>query len=124
MHWMSREWLCKRLRLSLRQSYSLVRPGYGPAISSDTILALINSSRRNIAEPFQYVPSDIVTAEELAQAEEIASTGITAHQLLVWTRRTKAVPPHIRINKQTTRFVKSAFFKWLAERTAARYRAW
>lgn len=118
MHWMSREWLCSRLRLSPRQSYSLVRSGYGPCVSSDAVLSLVNRSRRNIPEPFTYVPSDIMTAEELAATPELAESGITTHMLLVFTRRGNANnrPPHLRVNKQTTRFVKFLFLAWLAER--------
>ena len=118
MHWMSREWLCSRLRLSPRQSYSLVRSGYGPCVSYNAILSLVNRSCRNIPEPFTYVPSDIMTAEELAATPELAESGITPHMLLVFTRRGNAnnQPPHIRANKQTTRFVKFLFLAWLAER--------
>lgn len=118
MHWMSREWLCSRLRLSPRQSYSLVRAGYGPCVSSDAVLALVNRSRRNIPEPFTYVPSDIMTSEELAATPELAESGISPRMILVFTRREKPgnQPPHLRVNKQTTRFVKSLFLAWLAER--------
>lgn len=115
---MSREWLCSRLRLSPRQSYSLVRSGYGPCVSSDAVLSLVNKSRRNIAAPFAFVPSDIMTAEELAASPELAESGLTAKMILTFTRRenTDNQPPHIRPNKQTTRFVKSLFLDWLAER--------
>lgn len=115
---MSREWLCRRLRLSPRQSYSLVRSGYGPCVSSDAVLALVNRSRRNIQAPFTYVPSDIMTAEELAATPELSESGITPRMMLVFTRRenTDNRPPYIRINKQTTRFVKSLFLAWLAKR--------
>ncbi len=119
MHWMPREWLCNRLRLSPRQSHSLVRSGYGPCVSSDAVLSLVNRSRRNIFAPFDHVPSDVMTAEELAAAPELAESGITPRMLLVFTRRDnpRSRPPCLRINKQTTRFVKSLFLVWLAERT-------
>ncbi len=118
MHFMSREWLCSRLRLSPRQSYSLVRSGYGPCVSSDAVLSLVNKSRRNIVEPFDHVPSDILTAEELAATPELAESGLTAKMILTFTRREKPTnqPPFIRLNKQSTRFVKSLFFEWLDER--------
>lgn len=117
-HFMSREWLCRRLRVSLRQSYSLVKSGYGPCVSSNAVLSLVNRSRKNIRDPFDHVPSDIMTAEELAQTPELAESGITSRMLLVFTRRENPNnrPPHIRPNKQTTRFVKSLFLDWLAER--------
>ena len=118
MHFMSREWLCSRLRLSPRQSYSLVRSGYGPCVSSDAVLSLVNRSRRNIVAPFTFVPSDILTAEELAATPELAESGLTSKNFLVFTRRENPSnqPPFLRLNKQTTRFIKSLFLEWLAER--------
>ena len=120
MHWMSRDWLCRRLRLSPRQSYSLVRAGYGPCVSSDAVLTLVNTSRRNIAAPFDCVPCDILTADELAQSPELAESGFAPRDFLVFTRRDnpRNQPPFLRINKQTTRFVKSLFLDWLAQRAA------
>ena len=115
---MSREWLCRRLRLSPRQSYSLVRSGYGPCVSSAAVLSLVNRSRRNIVEPFTFVPSDILTAEELAATPELAESGLTSKNFLVFTRRENPSNqcPYLRINKQTTRFVKSLFLAWLEDR--------
>lgn len=115
---MSRDWLCRRLRLSPRQSYSLVRSGYGPCVSSDAVLSLVNKSRRNIATPFDHVPCDILTADELAQTPELAESGLTPRMILVFTRRENPnnQPPFLHLNKQTTRFVKSLFLDWLAER--------
>lgn len=117
-YFMSREWVCERLRVSLRQSYSLVRPGYGPCVSSAAVLALVNRSRRNIAAPFDHVPSDIMTADELAATPELAESGLTSHNFLVFTRRENRGNqcPYLRINKQTTRFVRSLFLEWLAQR--------
>ena len=115
MNFMSREWLCSRLRLSPRQSYSLVRSGYGPCVSSDAVLSLVNRSRRNIAEPFLYVPTDILTADELAATPELAESGLTSRQFLVFTRRENPLnqPPYLHFNKQTTRFVKTLVLEWL-----------
>lgn len=115
---MSRDWLCRRLRLSPRQSYSLVRSGYGPCVSSDAVLSLVNKSRRNIAAPFDHVPCDILTADELAQTPELAESGFAPRDFLVFTRRENPnnQPPFLHLNKQTTRFVKSLFLNWLAER--------
>lgn len=118
MHWLSRDWLCRRLRLSPRQSYSLVRSGYGPCVSSDAVLSLVNKSRRNIATPFDHVPCDILTADELAQTPELAESGFAPRDFLVFTRRENPnnQPPFLHLNKQTTRFVKSLFLDWLAQR--------
>ena len=106
------------MRLSPRQSYSLVRSGYGPCVSSDAVLDLVNKSRRNISAPFDHVPSDIMTADELAATPELAQSGFAPRDFLVFTRRENPAnqPPFLHLNKQTTRFVKSLFLDWLAER--------
>ena len=102
----------------MRQSYSLVKSGYGPCVSYNAVLSLVNRARRNIAEPFDHVPCDILTADELAQTPELINSGITPRMILVFTRRDNVgnQPPYIRANKQTTRFVKSLFLDWLAQR--------
>jgi hypothetical protein len=95
-----------------------VRSGYGPCVSSDAVLSLVNRSRRNIVEPFKCVPSDIMTADELAATPELAESGLTSKNFLVFTRRENPLnqPPYLHLNKQTTRFVKSLFLQWLADR--------
>ncbi len=119
MYFMSREWVCSRLRLSTRQSYSLVPSGYGPCVSYDAVLSLVNKSRHNISEPFPDVPSDIMKADELIATPELAQSKLTSKLLLVFTRRENPSnqPPFLRLNKQGTRFVKSLVLDWLAERT-------
>ena len=71
----------------MRQSYRLLPSCYGAMISTDDMLDLINSARRQIAEPLADVPTDLMTAEELASVPELANSGVTAHKLLNWTRR-------------------------------------
>jgi len=117
-HFMSREWLCGRLRVSLRQSYSLVKSGYGSCVSYNAILSLVNRSRRNIVEPFKCVPSDIMTADELAATPELVDSGLTSRNFLVFTRRENPNNqcPYLHFNKQTTRFVNSLFLDWLDQR--------
>jgi len=119
-YYMSRSWLCDRLRLSPRQSRALVPSAYGPCVSYNAVLALVNRSRRN-APCFGAVPSDLVTAAELASSPELASSGLTPSMLLGLTRRESPLnqPPHLRINKQTTRFPKAQFLGWLDERARA-----
>lgn len=112
--YVNRNFVCSRLRLGLRQSYRLLPSCYGAMISTDDMLDLINSARRQIAEPLADVPTDLMTAEELASVPELANSGVTAHKLLNWTRRrTKKVPPHFFISQQTVRFSKSRFLAWL-----------
>ena len=120
-YFMTRDWLCDRLRLTRRQSCALIQSAYGPAVSLAAVLSLVNRSRRNIPEPFASVPADIMTADELAQSPELAQSGITPRMLLVLTRRESPAnqPPFLRLNKQSTRFVKSLFLVWLSARAAS-----
>lgn len=109
----SRDFACDRLRLGLRQSYRVLPSDCGALISTDEILELLNSSRRPYAEPLQHIPTDIVTADELASAPELANSGLAAKRILAWTRREKKVPPHFRINSHTIRFSRQRFIDWL-----------
>ena len=109
----SRDFACERLRLGLRQSYRILPPDHGALISTDEILDLLNSSRRPSMDLLLHVPEDIVTADELVTVPELANSGLTAKRVLVWTRRTKKVPPHFRLNSHTIRFSRKRFIDWL-----------
>lgn len=81
-------------------------------VNSDDVLNIINVARRGIDNPLEYIPSDLRTPEEMAS--EIR--GVTAKMLLNWTqRRTKNIPPHFRLNKQTTRFSAKLLIDWLKD---------
>lgn len=110
----SRDFAMNRLRLGLRQSYRLIPPCYGAMVSTDEMLELVNSARRPMAEPLLDIPTDIMTAEELAAIPELADSGLTKKRILSWVhRRTAKVPPHFQFNKQTVRFSKKQFLDWL-----------
>lgn len=112
MFYVTRDFVCERLKVTQRTSYNLVPATNLPHIPSDRVIALLNRSRRAGEEKLDYIPSDIITAEE-AETE----TGIPARRLIVWTRRSIKVPPHFRINKQTTRFRRSSLAAWLERRS-------
>jgi hypothetical protein len=112
-HYISRADAMERLRLGLRASFRLL-PSCRGLVSTRDILELLNRSRHALAEPLLEVPTDIMTAEELAAVPELAGSGITAKRLLLWTqRRAVRIPPHFHINKHTVRFSKAAFLEWL-----------
>lgn len=98
--------------MSLWTSYALFSATEIGHIPSDRVIDVLNRSRKAGEERLDFIPSDIVTADQLAE-----ETGIPAHSILVWTRRKVKVPPHFRINKQTTRFRRSSFAAWLERRT-------
>lgn len=112
MFYVTRKFICERLGVSLWASYSLFRATEIGRIPSDRVIDLLNGSRKAGEEKLDFIPSDIVTAEQLAE-----ETGIPARSIIVWTRRKVKVPPHFRINKQTTRFRRSSFAAWLERRT-------
>lgn len=114
MSYLTRELICERLRLKWRQSYRIVPSSYGSLISSDEVLHLLNVSRRGIAEPIAFIPSDLATAEELAD-DEVLGGLVSPRKILLWTKRIKNVPPHFHINNQTVRFSRRSFFAWLDE---------
>lgn len=112
MFHVTRTFVCERLKVTQRTSYNLVPATSLSYIPSDKVIALLNRSRKAGEHKLDYIPSDIITAEE-AETE----TGIPARRLIVWTRRSVKVPPHFRINKQTTRFRRSSLAAWLERRS-------
>lgn len=112
MHYVTRQFVCERLKLSLWTSYRFVPANDVHRIRTDRVIDILNSSRRANEKALDFIPSDILTPE---QAEE--ETGIPAKTLLTWTRRAVKVPPHYRLNKQTTRFRRSSLAEWLERRS-------
>ena len=115
MNFLRRDLICERLRLNVRQSYRIVGSSRSGLISSDEVLRILNRSRRGIEDPFSFIPSDVVTADELLAIPELADSGITQQKLRAWTRRTRNVPPHFRLNGHTIRYPRALFVKWLAQ---------
>lgn len=114
-NYLKRKFVCDRLRLNHGQSYEIVGCCYGPRISSDEVLAVLNRARRGIPDAVTGIPHDLLTPDELSA--ELAESDITVHDLLCWTRRTKAVPPHFRFTKRTIRFPRARFMAWLDARS-------
>ena len=113
-HYLKRKLICDRLRLSRRASYDIVGSAYGARISSDEVVAILNRSRRAL-EPVSFIPTDLLTATELAN--ELVESEITAKDLLNWARRTKNIAPHFRLTAKTILFPRSVFMSWLDQRS-------
>lgn len=112
-----RDFVNERLRLkSTSQSYALVPATPSGRIRSDSIIFLLNQSRRGIDAPLTAMPSDLMTPEETAA--HFAPSGITLGDLRRWTHRKRNVAPHFRINKRVTRFSAAMLESWLAENSA------
>lgn len=118
MNYLTRQTVCRHLRLGLRQSYRIVGASYGERISSDDVLAVLNRSRRAIDNPLDCIPSDLMTPDETAT--RFSDSEITTRELRAWVRRKRNVPPHFRINKHTVRFSAALLDGWLAERSRVR----
>lgn len=115
MNLLRRQLICERLKLKTRQSYRIVGSSRSGLISSDEVLRILNQSRRGIQEPYSFVPSDLMKAEELLVIPELAESGLTTGKLRAWTHRTKNIPPHFRLNGHTIRYPRSLFIAWLAK---------
>lgn len=115
--YLKRSFVCDRLRISRVQSYELVGSSYGPRISSDDVLAVLNRARRGMPDAVAWIPHDLLTPEELSA--ELAESDISVRDLLNWTRRTKpgAIPPHFHITRRTIRFPRAEFMSWLDARS-------
>lgn len=120
-HYLRRDLVCERLRLGLRQSYRIVGASYGERISSVEVVDLLNRARRAIPEPLTFIPSDLLTAEEVVR--DFAASDITERELRAWTHRVKNVCPHFRLNSHTIRFSRSRLNDWLAGRSKIRRHA-
>ena len=114
-NYLKRSFVCDRLRISRWQSYQVVGSSYGPRISSDDVLSVLNRARRGMPNAVAWIPHDLLTPEELSA--ELAESDISVRDLLNWTRRTKAVPPHYRFTKRTIRFPRAPFMAWLDARS-------
>ncbi len=119
MNFLRRDLICERLCLNVRQSYRLIGSSRSGLISSDEVVRILNRSRRGIAEPFSYIPSDIATPDEIL----LEVDGIMPNQLRAWMRRKRNVCPHFRLNGHTRRIPRSLFVKWLAENSKVERRS-
>ncbi len=111
MHYWTRDFVNERLRLSPRQSYRIVSATASGMIRSDAVLALLNAARRSMSEPLASLP-DIGTAEEAA-----AGMGVSAAQVMRWTRRSRDAMPSLRLNRSTTRIPLALANAWLARQS-------
>ena len=110
MRFWARKDVMSRLRLSQSASYRIVGTARGHLVSSADILAILNNSRRGPQPMLTAIPSDLATADEMAQAID---GNVSAHDLHNWTLRTNNVVPHFLLNTHSRRFQKSAVLAWL-----------
>ena len=118
MNFLRRDLICERLRLKVRQSYRIVGSSRSGLISSQEVILILNRARRGISAPFAYIPSDLMKPDEIA-----ADTSVPEKKIRAWTRRTKNVPPHIRLNGHTIRYPHALFVAWLRENSKVERRA-
>lgn len=119
MHFLSRDHVCERLRLTLRQSYRIVGSTYGKYISDEGVLDLLNNCRVQL-DYASFIPNDLRTPDEMA--EVIDCDMICGKDLMNWTHRTRpsGIPPHYRLNSHTIRFPEREFMAWMKRRATPR----
>lgn len=121
-HFLSRSFVNERLRLQGTTSYRLVAAtGYGNRINSDRVVEMLNNTRRGDmpALPLEYgIPSDLMTAEEIAALPELAESKISPHEILVWANRRRDPLPHYRLNSHTRRYSRAAALAWMRRKFA------
>ena len=64
-NYFDRQFVCERLRISLRTSYRIF--GSGRRIRSDYMIDLLNRTRRGTQELLDCLPSDLRTPTEMAK---------------------------------------------------------
>lgn len=111
----TRDFVNKRLKLGLFQSYRIFPATPSKRIRSDAILSLLNRSRVGIGAAIDDIPGDgyLLTPEETVAY--FAASGVTDADLRRWTRRTRNPAPHFRINRSVIRFSAPLLDRWLAE---------
>lgn len=122
MRYLERSLVCERLRIAPSTSYKVVGTSYGPRISSDDVLDLLNRSRNATQEILCDIPSDLMTPAEIVALPELDGSGIREHDVKNWTKRLRNPVPCFRLNKQTRRIRRSSFLRWLDETSRIRRR--
>lgn len=120
MYYRTREWVDERLRLKPRQSYRIVPATPSGRIQDVNVLALLNRSRVGIRDALTLIPCDLMTPDETVA--HFAESAITLADLRRWTHRTRNVPPHFRINRNTIRYSAEMLDNWLKENSAPQRR--
>ena len=114
MPYMTRQKVCERLRLGLRQSYRLIGgAGRSHLLDAEKIISALNRAHRPAAR-IDFVPSDMATPEEAVETAGLE--GVTPRMLTTWCRRTRNAPPHFRFNGHTIRFRTSELAAWAGGR--------
>lgn len=120
MFLLARDLICTRLRLSRSASYRIIGTARLAQINSDEVIELLNRSRRGSQEVLTDLPSDIMTADELAAGLAESGMEISAETIVRLSGHKRNTPPHFRLNKQTRRYRLSSFRDWLIASTRTR----
>lgn len=109
MHFIGRSIVCERLGIRPSASYVLL-PGSGiqAMVRSDAVVSLLNSSRRGREAEVDFIPSDIVTADQLER-----EYGVPASRFISYAKRKRRPIPHFRITRRVVRFRRSSVEKWM-----------
>lgn len=115
-HYLTREFVCNRLRINRRFSYRVFAGCR--RIRSDYVLDYLNQIRSGVQEKLICIPSDLRTIDELAA--DLKESEITVRDLRAWTHRKSNPPPFFHVNKQVKIFRLSAMLDWLDAQSVPR----
>jgi hypothetical protein len=102
----------KALRLSYRASHRLLS-GH-KYVHAEHVTAMLNGTRKGSQPmiPKEWVPSMLLTAEELAAALSNEITTVTPRDVINWTRRQLPVP-HFALSSRNLLFDKAQVEMWM-----------
>jgi hypothetical protein len=107
----TREFINDRLSLSSWQSYRFFPRTPSGRIRSDQVMAFLNRRRRGQDDILKCLPHDLATMDGVVS--HFSVSGISDKHVRAWLKRTKCVPPHIRITNKHILFSISQLESWL-----------
>jgi len=108
----TREFVCERLKISLRQSRCIFPSDIGGRIFDETVVQVLRNKAMYIPNMPTGIPSDLLRPEELA--EELGADRPWVMRLI--THKTKKVP-HYRLNEHITLIPRAIFMAWASKQT-------
>jgi len=108
----TRELVCERLKISMRQSRCIFPSDVGGRIFDETVVKVLRNKAMYIPTMPTGIPSDLLRPEELA--EEIGADRPWVMRLIA--SKTKHVP-HYRLNEHVVLIPRAMFMSWASKQT-------
>jgi len=114
MNLVTRDLICKRLKISRRTCFNLIRSANGN-VTEQQVLKILNDSASN-CHPFTMLPDGLLTVREAADTIKVNGVPITTERLLAWVNEPINRVPHLRITSKSIRIPAAAFEVWASSR--------